>query len=49
MAESKDVELTEVQRTETLQEAGEAKRQMKAVLNRLMGSPDTLEKLKDEF
>ena len=38
MAESKDVELTEVQRSETLQEAGEAKKAMQAVLNRLMGS-----------
>ena len=49
MAESKDVELTEVQRSVTLKEAGEAKREMQAVLNRLMGSPATLEKLKDEF
>ena len=52
MSDVKDVELTEVnevKRGETLLEASEAKREMEAVLNRLMGDSNSLKKLEDEF
>ena len=52
MSDVKDVELTEVndvKRGETLLEANEAKREMEAVLNRLMGDSNSLKKLEDEF
>ena len=52
MSDVKDVELTEVnevKRGETLLEATDAKREMEAVLNRLMGDSNSLKKLEDEF
>ena len=52
MSDVKDVELTEVnevKRGETLLEATEARENLEAVLNRLMGDSNSLKKLEDEF
>ena len=51
MSDVKDVELTEVnevKRGETLLEATEARENLEAVLNRLMGDSNSLKKLEDE-
>ena len=49
MADSKDVELTDIVRQSTLKDASEAKEHLDKVLNKLLGSPESLAKLEDEF
>ena len=49
MADSKDVELTDISRQGTLQDAAEAKQNLDKILNKLLGSPESLAKLEDEF
>ena len=49
MADSKDIELTDINRQETLKDANEAQQNLDKVLNRLLGSPKSLAKLEDEF
>ena len=49
MADSKDIELTDINRQDTLKDANEAQENLDKVLNRLLGSPESLAKLEDEF
>ena len=39
MADSKDIELTDINRQDTLKDANEAQQNLDKVLNRLLGSP----------